>query len=178
MRAIPSFGHRVRNCRAAAAAAFVAAVVTWGSALRANEHPTLLPLSVIVYNYAGLPPATLDRATQAATKLYRRIGVEITWVSAYSLELSRLTAGPEDQLRVMQRAMFLRLLSQAMVDARNAPEEVLGQALRGSRFAAVFTPRVTALADRERTNHGMLLGHVIAHEIGHLLMQPGHSTAA
>jgi hypothetical protein len=176
MRTNPSFGHRTIDRRAPAAAVVVTAVAMLGSALRADEHPTLLPLSVIVYDHAGLPPAVLDRATQVATRLFRPIGIEITWLAPDSAKLVRPTAGPEDALRVIQRAVFVRLLSRAMVDARQVGEGVLGQAVLGSQFVSVFTARVMALADRGRTNQGVLLGHVIAHEIGHLLLpQPGHS---
>ena len=170
-----SFGRDALARRTAGAALLLSAAVLLGGTLRADENTTRLPLLVIVYDHAGLPPATLNQAADTATRLYRRIGVEITWLPFESPDLARLTSDGEDQ-KMLRRALFVRLLSPSMVDARNAPAGVVGLALSGSQFISVLTPRVMALADLGQVDRGVLLGHVIAHEIGHLLLPPaGHS---
>jgi hypothetical protein len=44
-------------------------------------------------------------------------------------------------------------------------------------FAGVFVERVESLARRERQDPGRMLGHFIAHEIGHLLLGGGEHAA-
>jgi len=46
----------------------------------------------------------------------------------------------------------------------------------GGRLAYVFADRVNQLARLKQANEGQLLGIVIAHEIGHMLLGPPHAT--
>jgi hypothetical protein len=56
------------------------------------------------------------------------------------------------------------------VDSRR---HILGSVPTGSSVAYVFTDRIAAQVLHKSTPIGVLLGHVIAHEIGHVLLGPG-----
>ena len=156
----------------------VAAVWLLGSAVRAADVPVPIQLSAIVYDYADVPAATLEEAKQVTARLYREIGVEMVWFRAGSPELARLAEERVDWFQRLQPVVLVRLLSPAMVEARHVPQQVLGEAARGAQWAFVLTPRVTDLAERQRLNVALLLGHVIAHEIGHLLLPSGQHSIA
>ena len=53
---------------------------------------------------------------------------------------------------------------------------VLGLALPGSQTVFVFAARAKLLAEANHQNLGALLGHVMAHEVGHLLLPAGHTS--
>ena len=71
---------------------------------------------------------------------------------------------------------FVQVLNAEMVAKHKAPVGVLGRALPGSQVAWVLTPRVKSTSQDQRQPFGTLLGHVIAHEIGHLLLPTGSHT--
>ena len=54
---------------------------------------------------------------------------------------------------------------------------MLGRAAGPTGRAYILTPRVAAVAARHRRDFDRLLGRVIAHEVGHLLLPP-HSHSA
>ena len=52
----------------------------------------------------------------------------------------------------------------------------LGSALPSTGHAAIYVDRIKALALRKRVDWGALLGRVISHEVGHLVLPaPSHS---
>jgi hypothetical protein len=55
-----------------------------------------------------------------------------------------------------------------------ADDAVLGVAARETGYAFILTPRVIDFADYYFTNRAELLGRVLAHEVGHLVL-PVHS---
>jgi hypothetical protein len=55
---------------------------------------------------------------------------------------------------------------------------VLGQAAKACGRAYIFSHRIAALAKRSERDLGQLLGRVIAHEVGHLVLpENSHSQA-
>jgi len=65
------------------------------------------------------------------------------------------------------------------VKRQSAPSSVaVGAAAVGTRVAIIPCPRVLALARNGSATLGLVLGHVIAHELGHLLLRRAtHSIA-
>jgi hypothetical protein len=148
-----------------------------GSPLRAQEQrpPAPVPLLLIVYDRVGLSASTLAEARRTAERLYQDVDVEMVWIEHGSPALKRLTADPDQEQLVLSRAVYVTLVTGRAAVVR-PPAGVMGTAMLGTQFAWVFTPRVEALAEEYRASFGMLLGHVIAHEVGHLLLPAsGHS---
>jgi hypothetical protein len=54
----------------------------------------------------------------------------------------------------------------------------LGVAVAGARIVRVFVDRVETVARGAQEDVGEVLGHVIAHEIGHVLLGPNAPSAA
>lgn len=113
-----------------------------------NQHDELQPV--------------LGLAQAAAEGLYRRAGVRIRWVGGQ----------PQDG-----HAAFTVVISAAATSpvARSVTPDVLGMAMPGDgrtrgTLARVFGDRVAAFATAQGLHLGSLLGCVIAHELGHLLL--------
>jgi hypothetical protein len=128
-----------------------------------------LPLSVAIHDYAALPPPVVERAKGVAATIYRRIGVSVTWLAGPQVAAAVPTtpaACPDSPPPLIH----LRLLSRSYKPRRPAGD--LGFAVSGGRLVSVLVERVENVAIRMNQNLGSLLGVVMAHEIGHLLLPP------
>jgi hypothetical protein len=152
------------------AAAMTALVLTGGTSGAADRE--VLTIVLRVTDHAGTHSADLARAQAEIERIYEAIGVRVVW--------SDMKAGPDP--RVCEGFnLFVSLLSPLMVErlsSQGVEEKVLGSASNASGRAFIYSERVRARAARSRVDGRVLLGRVIAHEIGHLVL-PGadHSRA-
>ena len=144
-----------------------------------------LKISLCVYDYAHVQPATLRRAEETVTRIYRKIGVEVRWV-----DLPPLSEGKEGDLPHGQPYdIQISILPQAMAERFGVPAASLGFTPGPGRIRPttyVFFDRIEDLAKRQLAawaarsvpNYGtkaQILGHAIAHEVGHVLGLHSHS---
>ena len=73
--------------------------------------------------------------------------------------------------------IYVNLLTAAMGRYAPAPSTALGYAVFGTRTANILVDRVRATAISRRMPPAQLLGVVIAHELGHLLLPPSSDTS-
>jgi hypothetical protein len=129
------------------------------------------PLPVKLFNDAGVGDGVLHRAKQEVAWLLKSACVELRWVPCVAVSRSNLIT-----CQAPIRAIELHVLSSpATNDFR---EDTLGIAmphLATGSHAGVFMSRVRQLAARSvgLIDISNLLGYVMAHEIGHVLL---HST--
>ena len=128
-----------------------------------------LPLSVAIHDYAALPPPVVERAKGVAATIYGRIGVSVTWLekSQVGAELPTNPAACPDSPTPL---IHLRLFGRSLHSRR--PPGHLGFAVSGGALASVLVERVKHVAKSESVDVGDLLGAIMAHEIGHLLLPP------
>ena len=140
----------------------VAAAMTLNGAVSAYAAPEqgLRRLAVAVYDYVGVDPALLAMAERIAGDAYLRAGIMIEWV-----ELD----GFENDGR-----FYVNLLSKEMAAPFSASKETVGFAAPGSLAANAVYDRIREIAHHYRVPCGVMLGYVMAHELGHLLL-PAHS---
>jgi hypothetical protein len=135
-----------------------------------------LRITVRVYNYAEVSRGTLVRAEEEASRIIRDAGVGMTWLDCpTSPAVAEKYPACEALLGAM--GVDLRILPQAMAVRVPSGRERLGFALpspkAGSASAAwVFYHRVEQLAESKDASQAQILGHAVAHEIGHLLLGP------
>lgn len=135
-------------------------------------------LTLRVYDYVAIHPELLARAEKVTDAIFEESGIEIVWMDCTPLRgesLPRETC-PSDMgasdvvLRLFPRRMAMKIV---------APKEPLGFAQECPETEpacelTVFYFRVDELAaDGHRLE--FILGHVIAHEVAHVLIGPGHS---
>jgi hypothetical protein len=141
-----------------------------------------LAITVFVYNYARISPTLLAGAQEVATDIFKRGGLETAWICcpAPPAELERYPVCHQEPHTTDFR---LRLLTAATAEGLRAADN--GNALgfadlcpdkaRGC-MATVFYPRVEELASEVGDPITRILGQVIVHELGHLLLGPAHSS--
>ena len=120
---------------------------------------------VSVYNDAQVPGDTLTRAEQKATSTFSRSGVDIHWLNCTHHETvpCNEVGGPQQ--------LFLRITPNI---APSLNDTAFGIAFIGSdetgRNANVFWRRVKDFQQNSKADVSLILGSVMAHEIGHLLL--------
>jgi hypothetical protein len=121
-----------------------------------------------VENHARVPQGELARVEREAARVYEAAGVRVVWVHGDD-EADTNDAGGKP-LRVL-------LLGRNMTNRKAAIEDigpaVLGRASRITGRAYVFVQRVIDLALASGKSSELMLSRVMAHEIGHLLLQEG-----
>jgi hypothetical protein len=131
-------------------------------------------ISIHLYNLSGIPARTLDRATREASGIFARQDVTINWTAGlpeaeevHITDQHGVTAFRDDRVRPFLVVRVGRGL------ASNASNGVLGVSLPHAQFGisvTVFQDRVEDLCQDVGQDFALLLGHVIAHEIGHVML--------
>jgi len=133
------------------------------------------PIVVLVQSYAKIDPRVLRRAEESAARVLATGGVQAHW-----LECSESPQVRQQCQNPSRVPYFVVQLLPAGVTRRAAPTGSLGFAVPSERghvgsFAGVFYDRVEKLSSRG-FSEPTILGHAIAHEMGHLLLGvEGHS---
>jgi hypothetical protein len=146
-------------------------------------------ITIHVRNYASVAPQTLTEAEKVATEIYRKAGVETRWADVpLTAENGQLNSAGHQTFTLAD--IQLSIFPDVMSDRSGLPTNVMGQAPGTGpdrRLVYVFDGKVRTLflstssayirGDMDRhVSMGQVLGHAIAHEIGHLLLsQQVHS---
>jgi hypothetical protein len=121
-------------------------------------------------DHAGMRGDDLVLVRSETERVFGAMGVRTVWPDAGAGSTGLSCAGVN---------LLVGLLSPEMIQRRaneGASESTLGTAYKAAGRAYVFTERVSALGARTRMDERVLLGRVIAHEVGHLLLsEAGHS---
>lgn len=135
--------------------------------VRATRPPTTPTITVVVYDYAGVPPEWLRQAQNEMTRIYDDIGVGIVWANPQ----------PTSAATIPRYLLSIIIRENAESSERAYPDNAMGAASgtaddRG-RVAYIFYNRTEQFTPLLR---GRLLGHFMAHEVAHLLLpQYSHS---
>ena len=156
-----------KGTRDIAVAAGIALFVTAEMAKAADHESGAIVLHVT--NRAGIGSADLAVAEAEADRVFAAIGVRTVWQD---------TVAPAEHRESSALHLSVVLLSPEMVQRRareGVGADVLGSANKAAGWAYIFAERITALAARTHSDARVLLGRVMAHEIGHLVLpDAGH----
>jgi hypothetical protein len=138
-------------------------------------------LSILVFNHAEVAPAELEAAKETAATIYRKAETDVEW---RSFSPSTGSEPPPKDREVLPLNLILpgKDAYPWMKKTLGLPKTALGFALTQPQGAPhgdtayVFVNLVEELVQRERSARlGVILGHIVAHELGHLLLGRGHS---
>lgn len=133
-------------------------------------------LTIRLYDRADVPSRTLDRAMQDASRILATAGVDAVWQrgaagarEAHTIDLSRPAAWKSAAnggrgyivlgiLRGVPAGYYPRALGYALPDAQIGVN------------ATIFYGRIERLNEPGAIDLSTVLGHVMAHEIGHVLL--------
>src|SRR6266850_6473807 len=121
-----------------------------------------LPLVVRLYDSAGVPPRVFEHARQSAGVTLAAIGIEPIWRPCHVKGCVSTPKPHEVEIRVVKATALSERgsLGFAAVDVVE----------RAGTLATVYVDRVDALAMEAGIDRGEVLGHAIAHEVGHLIL--------
>jgi len=126
---------------------------------------SILKLTIIIYHADAVPPAKLLRAEAVAGAIFQQAGIETTW----------RTATPKD-LSPRPNEIPLHLLP---MHPENLAHETSGYAILmgDASYAGVSWFAVRASAAAMEADESVVLGAVMAHELGHILLRTrSHAT--
>lgn len=146
------------------------AIVSPLRAAHPEESETNAPFTICVYNYAGLPAQTLVKSEREVDRIFQHAGIGLGW---FLYDRSSKNNGP---LAVCGDAggvqgLVLKLISEQMAERLHPVSNELGFA--AGTQAWVFVDRVRTVS--EFHDFFIILGDVMAHELGHLLLGPEHA---
>ena len=151
----------------------------WGKALggRDGDSQEKARLTVSVYNDAEVPADVLKLAENEAYQIFRQAGIELYLLNC------RIPAASEEASRACREALFPEHLHLRIVrKSLGLKGETMGISFQSDDgngcYADLFYAPMERLHQTDGTDIPGLLGHVAAHEIGHLLLGANsHSTA-
>ena len=130
-------------------------------------------LTVRLYNTAGIPDAAMVAARRAAESILRDIWPDVAFRYCGSRVSAKRPIDPcDDSLKPSE--VVVRVINAPAFNTTLQPDAfgvtyVVKETNRGW-LATVFPDRIDQAASRVGMDRGTLLGLVIAHEVGHLLL--------
>lgn len=152
--------------RAQMLATAVTVAMTVGSVPAMADEPTRV-LVLRVHNLSGIGQYSLEEAQRHASQIYEAIGVSLIWVNDGADTRAGLRAAVPFQVA---------LLSRTQTEKLRVSKAALGVAPLSHDRAYIFCERIAALSARAEDAFATILGRVLAHEVGHLVLPgKGHS---
>lgn len=132
-------------------------------------------LHVAVIDYAGANIKTVAKALKVAERIFEDCGVELNWKF-----IGRKQA---EEAELAGVAYFVRLLPNHLTRTTASTPNAMGSA--AGRLADAYYENIWLASESQRFGPAaakrvpvfVLLGHVIAHELGHLLLGPRNHSA-
>ena len=140
-----------------------------GSSLAGKELSQPEPVLIIsVYNDANVPRDTLQKAEVEAARVFHGAGIAAKWLNCEK------SVAPQESTACREAAFPAHLHVRIARKPLRAKEGVLGVSFLGADGAGcqadLFYERMEELEKTSHANLASLLGHVAAHELGHLLL--------
>ncbi len=135
-----------------------------------DQVPQTNPGIVVqVYNWAAVSPQSLAAAEHEAARIFRGAGIAVSWLSC-PLTNAEAQGNPICIEPCPPSRFAVRIIPEV---PRDRASTSLGVALsEGAIYATIFYPRVDEYARQGIATRPQILGHALAHEIGHLLLGP------
>jgi len=120
-------------------------------------------LTVVIFDYAGVPRTVVLSAAKAGRRAFRAAGVETEWILCNPVEGCYV---PE---RFVQVKILSRPLRTTPVSAYSLGSTITCTATEHCAASYVFYDRILAFADDVSSTNDVALAYVMVHEIGHVL---------
>jgi hypothetical protein len=137
------------------------------------------PLVLVIDDRAAVPPSVLDQAEKEAVRIFWHEGISVSWVLASASGGG--SVDPED-LAAARRTFAGRLIALPRLPkgSSSGSKFLMGATPLSARSCSgesyVFLDQIIEFAETRRADRGVVMGTVVAHEIGHLLLRhSGHA---
>ena len=142
--------------------------------IRPGTQPRATPeIRIRIFNYAGVAQGVLAGAKEQAGRVLRKVNVETVWVDCPA-SLAELQTNTACRGRPTATELVIRIIPRSQ-----NPRCRLGFAAlptekgQVASQAGVFFEAAEELAAGHPTSTAQMLGYILAHEIGHLLLGEG-----
>lgn len=137
--------------------------------LRAKGVAPPSALTIFVFNDATIPADAMASAEATAARIFRLAGVEVRWI------LCTPSADPAPTAAACSEAAFpSHLHIRILPRSRNLTSSTVGVSYLSADgtgcYSDIFVARIMNLHSSSGQDIGAILGHVMAHEIAHLLL--------
>jgi hypothetical protein len=153
----------------------VVVMVGLSSARAPADAEDAFPVVVLVDDRASAAPSVLDQAGKEVVRIYRHAGMRVVWRKKTT---PSSPASPEDR-----RAFTVYLMVRAgLLPKSDRPSQFLmgaapGGAIDCGGVAFLFFDQAIEFSRVHQTAAALVMGTVVAHEIGHLLLKNrGHTS--
>ncbi len=157
----------------------IAALFTAGTHSAAVEKPnpeTVARIRVCLSDQADVDEAIVEPARETVTRIFQRAAVEIAWLDQSTASAERHMCGlPEGANEVAVRIVRRSGASRPIGRRRLGGTALRPTAWKGSGLVSVYYDCVQSTAAETRISPAVVLGLLMAHEIGHVLLPPGHA---
>ncbi len=128
-------------------------------------------LTVLVIDYAGASGDTVNQMEALSSVLLLRAGVRTEWVHCLGQPGSQ---PPQCDANLGSGLVLLRIQA-AYPGNQKKRGDPLGTAEIESHYASIYASDIDKYARQNGLPAGTLMAYAATHEIGHLLLGPGHS---
>jgi hypothetical protein len=135
-------------------------------------HAQDKPLTVVVYDYAGLSDTAISEVESLSSVLLSRAGIQTQWVHCLGHQ-----SGPRPALcdgNLEPGSVMIRILK-THIGAQNKLGDPLGSAVVRGSYASLYASEIGKYADHNGLPASNLMAYAAAHEIGHLLLGEKHA---
>ena len=148
-------------------------MVGLSSARAPADADEAFPVAVLVDNRASATADVLDQAGKEVARIYRQAGMRIVW----------LTAADTDDSTAGMFTVYV-MVREGLLPKSDAPSKFLmgaapGGAIDCGGVTYLFFDQVIEFSRVQQLPPALVMGTVVAHEIGHVLLRNrGHSSEA
>jgi hypothetical protein len=143
-------------------------VMADGVSAAGRESQPELRITVRVDDKAGVQGVYLKFAKQRAAEVFAMRGVEVNWIDG--ADANRLKIVAPYMILIMTEAP-----ARLKAEMEKLRADVMGQGAPAIGRAYIYYDRVLKLNPTPPRDIITTLGDVMAHELGHLMLPPGHS---
>ena len=126
-------------------------------------------MTITIHSDAPIPQDVLEQATQEASRIFHRAGVNSVWIAC-----QHSNAGPSTPPDCLSQGDLTHLVLHIVPWASQMGDSTFGVAFLSEEgvgtYSDVFYTPTEDLSRHCGASLGRVLGHVMAHEIGHLLL--------
>lgn len=127
----------------------------------AAQTPARFTVQVLLLDDAGVPVDALEQAKHAATRVFALSNIDLQWIGHGPYQPCSLT------VRIVAKPTGARSRSRFVVGLAPETREARGI------LAFAFYDRIQLYSAELGLDASQMLGHVMAHELGHLLLPHG-----
>jgi len=133
---------------------------------------TPVTITILLFNYVDVPSATLAAAEGEANKILAEAGAQVDWIHCLDTTLTR------DKRELCDGGMTPQTPDLRLIPGSNKFQDAEFGYTAIPVLVTIYYEKVVGRAHRDNTDSELpvMLGCVMAHELGHLLLRaPGHS---